>query len=166
MRIRPGLDRVSLRPAGLTLLEVVVAATLMAVLAIPVLRLATRNVELTRFDRVRLAAEALCHDTLERFGRAQDGLQVHLSRSTTDPAVYEATDPWNLLGGRFGAMGYDQIALLAWRYDLRLRVRLRVDLIPGLDLLTCEASWRVERDGPARRDRVQYERFIIHEHTH
>jgi hypothetical protein len=148
------------------MLEVVVALALMAVLAIPVLQMGTRNVELTRFDRVRLEAEALCHDTLERFGRDEDGLQTHLTRSTTDPALFETTDPWNLLDRRYREMGHDQIALLAWRYDLRMRVTLRADLVPGLDLLACEVSWRDDRDGSDRCDRVRYERFIIHDHTH
>lgn len=153
-----------MRRNGSTIVEVIVALAVVSIALMPVLSLVSRGFDATRMDRVRVEVEALCHNLLERFGRGQDGLELRLEPVPGDPGLARA--PARTHGELLRLAGHSRALALAWRYDLAMRLELRSDVRPGLDLLTCEISWLDDRTGRGRRDSVTYKRFLIHEHVH
>ena len=140
---------------GFSLLELLVSAAIMSAALVPIVWMASHNLEALRVDRQRTLAEALCHDTLERLGSSQ-AHPLRLLSGTA--ALLSAKDPWIAHPDLFRSMGYDQLE----REHLHMSLSLQRDVGPELDMLSCEVSWA--QDG-RRPERVRYSRFLTYDHT-
>ena len=145
-----------LRP-GFSLLELLVAAAMMAAALVPIVWMASHNLDALRVDRQRTFAEALCHDTLERLGSSQAHPLRVLSGSGN---LLAATDPWIAHPELFRSMGYEK---LSERRELHMSLALIRDVGPELDMLACEVSWKAESG--RRGEKVRYARFLTYDHT-
>jgi len=146
---------------GLALVEVLLAAGLLAALGGAVLLMTGQSVDALRVDRVRMGAEELCRATVERFGRGEDNLQARLSPSV-EAGVLTGENLWEQMPEVYAAMGFPRAAEQARRDGLAMKVRLRRGAEPGLDVLTCEVAFRATR----LPERVVYTRFLLHDHVH
>jgi len=151
---------------GFTTVEVLIAATIISFALLPILLMVQRNVETARLDRVRVFAETLCHNTLERFGRSEDLVLLFLSRSPGRPNVYSGTDLWRDNPELRSQLGIDAAEELLAVYGIHMSVALLVNQQPGMDLLSCRVSWVNDRGDRRRTDVVSYARYLIHDHVH
>ena len=157
---------VSARRAALSLVEVLLALAVLAVLGVAVLAMTGQSVEALRVDRVRAAAEELCRSTVERFGTGEDNVQAHLAPLADQPGTLAADDLWERIPEVYRAMGFTRLAELKTRNGLAMRVCLRGGVEPGLDVLTCDVSWRDDRGASRPPEHVKYTRFILRDHVH
>jgi len=135
-------------------------------LGIPVFCLVTRSVETLRLDRARVAAEEICHATVERYGRAQDHIQRLLSPSPEDPKVLEGKDLFKKVPEVYEEMKLSHALDIASKIGLSMDVRLQREVEPGLDVLSCRVSWIKDRQGERSPGHVVYIRFLLHDHLH
>jgi hypothetical protein len=145
---------------GVSFIELLIAVALLAAALIPVVSMANHNLEMLRSERLRLLAEALCHDVLERLGRSQAYPANLLLPGPGDKLV--AIDPWISHPELFEGIGYPMRELAA-RTSLHLSISLQRAVAPELDLLVCEVSWLSE--GWTRRtEKYRYARFLTYGH--
>ena len=151
---------------GFSLTEVLVAVSVTAALAIPVLELATQNSRALRADRARCVAELLASSTLERFGTGRDDLRRWLAPVADDPWTLRAHDLWERLPALYAELGMEDAPTWSKRYEMHLTVELHLDVEPGLDVLVCEVTWL--RDGGIARppEKVSHVRALLRPHTH
>ena len=151
---------------GFTMIELVTALAVFAVALVPMLSMATRGVSALESDTIRFQAESLCHNTVERFGRAQDSLLVYLKPSPVNPDVLEGGNLWDALPEVYSAMGHDRLEFLVRQYALAMRVELRRNISTGLDALLCEVTYALPKTIGSENQRVAYVRFLLHDHLH
>ncbi len=147
----------------MSIVEVLLAAGVLAGLGVAVMVMTGQSVNALRVDRVRVAAEEICHATVERFGRGSDNVQV-LMQPGDEPGAFVANNLWERAPDAYAAMGFTRVRELAAQNGLAMRLELK-PVERGLDVLTCEVSWNGDRRG-ARAERVQYSRWILHDHVH
>lgn len=151
--------------AGFSLLEVLTALAVFGVALIPVLTLSLRGVSQLEADTIRFQAESICHNTIERFGKAQDNLVVFL-KPTGDPAVLEGGNLWVALPEVYAAMGHERLDFLVKQFALAMRVQLKKNVTNGVDVLVCEITYALPKAVGTDAQRVAYVRFLLHDHTH
>ncbi|MBI4864902.1 MAG: hypothetical protein HY815_32280 [Candidatus Riflebacteria bacterium] len=151
---------------ALSIIEVLVAVAVLSAVGLPVIYMASRSVETLRLDRTRVAAEEICHGTIERFGRGQDNLQAYLTPLATDPRTLEARNLWERIPEVYSEMGCSRIPEMVEKNGLSMKICRRPGTVPGLDILSCEVSWTRDRQSVRKRDSVTYVRFILNEHVH
>jgi hypothetical protein len=154
------------RSLGFTTVEILVAATIISFALLPALFMIRHNVETARLDRVRVFAESLCHNALERFGRSEDLVILFLSRSAGRLNIYTGTDLWKEHPDLGSQLGIEAAAELLAVYDIHMTVALLVNEQPGMDLLSCRVNWRSDRGDSRRTEAVSYARYLIHDHVH
>lgn len=142
---------------GFTLVEILVALAILS-FCLPVFVLSQQNLAADKVHRLRLGAEQLCHNTLERFGRAEDNLLAYLKQSG-EPSVFEGTDLWQF-GEVAADIGEPAVRELIRTHDMHMEVRLQRDARAGLDLVVCRITWAPELGGK-NRDSVVYARSIL-----
>lgn len=150
---------------GFTLLEVLTALVVFGVALIPVLSASLRGVSQLEVDTIRFQAESICHNTVERFGKAQDNLMVHL-KPTDDPQILEGGNLWEALPEVYQAMGYERVSYLVRQFKLAMRVQLKKSVTNGVDVLLCEVTYNLPKTFGSEPQRVAYVRFLLHDHTH
>lgn len=141
------------------------ALVVFGVALIPVLSMTTRSVSQLESDTIRFQAESICHNTIERFGQAQDNLMVYL-KPTDDPAVLEGGNLWEALPEVYAAMGYERVSFLVKEFSLAMRVQLKKNVLTGVDVLVCEVTYALPKLVGAEPQRVAYVRFLLHDHVH
>ena len=149
--------------SGFTIIEILIALAILS-FCLPVFFLSRQNLAADKTHRVRLAAEALCHNTLEWFGRAEDNLLHYLKPSEGDPTAFEGVDLWSHveLADDLGAVAAGP--LLA-AFEMHQEVRLQRDVAEGMDLVVCRVTWLLGPDRPGR-DSVTYARHVLRDATH
>jgi hypothetical protein len=149
----------------MTMVEVLISVTIISLALLPILYVARRNMETTRIDRVRVAAEAICHNTLERFGRGEDNVAFYLQPAPGEPNVMVGRDLWSNreLARDLGAEAAG--ALIALN-RMRMEVKLTRHPATGLDLLYCRVYWHNDRERQQKTDSVAYARYIVRDHLH
>lgn len=143
---------------GFSIIEILVALTILS-FCLPVFVLSRQNLAADKVHRVRLAAESLCHNTLERFGRPEDDLLKYLAPSDSEPGAYDGTDLW-LRPELAADLGATATGRLLTAHEMRMQVRLQRDVADGLDLFECSVSWVLEVGG-TKRDSVTYARHVL-----
>lgn len=148
------------------MVEVLIAVTIISLSLMPILYLSTRNVETARLDRVRVAAEGLCHNTLERFGRSEDNCQIFLAQNPSNPNEFSGANLWTLSEHLKEALGSEpaEIQKVIAGNDMAMLVTLVRDTPPGLDTLRCRVTWTSERERVQKLESVEYVRYILHDH--
>ena len=143
---------------GFTIIEVLMAVAILS-FCFPVFVLSRQNLASDRVHRVRLAAESLCHNTLERFGRAEDDLLHRLKPSESEPGSFDGADLWTdpRLAQDLGATAAGP--LLA-QHDMHMEIRLQRNVAEDLDLVVCSVSWVAEA-GAKQRDAITYARHVL-----
>jgi hypothetical protein len=150
------------RPCGVSafsIIEILVAVAILS-FCLPVFLLSRQNLHADRAHRVRLAAEAICHNTLERFGRAEDDLLRYLQPEGTGE-VYVGADLWTNaeLADDLGALAAGP---LLEAHRMHMQVRLQRDVAEGLDLVVCRVGWLGDPSvGQGTADSVTYARHIL-----
>jgi hypothetical protein len=150
---------------AVSLVEVSVAATLLACAGLPLMTTVCRSVTAVRVDTLRVHAETLCHNALERLGRCPANVRA-LAHASTDPATLEAELSWLTEPETIRQLACSPMHSVTADTDLRLVVRLRKGVEPGLDELTCRVLWTTRRGRSSRTSQVSYSRFILHAHLH
>ena len=147
---------------GFSILELLIASAVLGVALLPVISMANHNVEMLRSERLRLLAEALSHDILERVGRSQSHPSTILQQSA-NPKLMVALDPWIAHPELFDGIGYPQMDKVAEAAKMHMSVSLERGVAPELDLLVCEVSW-VSDGWSKRAERFKYSRFLTYGH--
>lgn len=135
------------RKAGFTLIEVLLALSVLSLLLLPVFQLSTQNVEEVRFDSVELVCATLGRTILERFGR-EELEALHLLDATSDPEVKRAVDVWRRNPELSELLGQHQIKKVMETYEVKTILTVRKSIQPGLHQITSEVQWR-NRKGAA-----------------
>lgn len=144
------------------MIELLIAAAVLAAALLPIVSMANHNVELQRAERLRVLAEALSHDLLERIGRSQS-YPGQILQPSANPKLAVALDPWVAHRELFAQMGYSDIEAIASRVNMHMSVSLERGVAPELDLLICEISW--VSDGWTRKpEKYRYARFLTYGH--
>jgi Tfp pilus assembly protein PilV len=150
--------------SGLTIIEVLVSVTIISLALLPILYMASRNVETARLDRVRVAAEAICHNVLERFGRAEDNAASFLEADPGEPGTYTGTDIWNKFPHLRPLLGIDRVAVLMAQAKMEVTLTLKARTAPGMDTLSCKVAWVADPNVTKRPESISYERFVLRDH--
>jgi type II secretory pathway pseudopilin PulG len=150
---------------ALTMVEVLISVTIISLAMLPIIYMQSRNVETARLDRVRVAAEALCHNTLERYGRAEDNVRRALVQNPSNPNEFSglnlfATSPH--LADVLGANVIEALKLVE-QQDLGQLVTLTLDRPAGMNTLRCRVFWTSDRERTRRQESVEYVRYIAHD---
>jgi prepilin-type N-terminal cleavage/methylation domain-containing protein len=151
---------------GFSLLEILIAVTIISLSGLPILYMGRYNMDTTRLDRVRLEVESICHNTLERFGRAKDDLAGLLVPSGSDPNLLVGDNVQSNLAFLYGNPGHLGMNFLVTQHKFRMRVELKKEVAAGLDQLTCRVFWRSDRERKSKEESVAYARYILHAHGH
>ena len=151
---------------GIGIVEILAAVAVLGVAMAPIVLLGFRAFETVQTDTLRLTAESLCHNTIERFGRAQDMLPVFLKPTATDPEVLEGVNLWEKLPDYFQELGPANLAELAAKNGLKMRLLLKKTATVGVDSLICEVWWTGTRGHVSRTEKLSYARMILHDHVH
>ena len=146
---------------GLTLVEVLIAVTIISLSLMPILYLASRNVETVRLDRVRVAAEAICHNTLERFGRAEDNCRYFLTQDSKDPNKFTGVNLWASNDHLKEALGTESLEKMIELNSMRMTVVLELEKPPGMASLTCSVIWDSDHDKFHKTENLTYTRYIL-----
>ena len=154
-----------MRKHGFTLLEVLTGLVVFGIALIPLLGMTTRGVSALEADTIRFQAESICHNTIERFGKAQDNLLVFL-KPTDNPDVLEAGNLWESLPEVYSAMGHERIEFLVKQFSLAMRVQVKKNVLTGVDVLVCEVTYALPKTVGSEPQRVAYVRFLLHDHLH
>ena len=146
---------------GISIVDVLVATVVMSVALIPMLSMSSRGVQRLGVDRVAVEAEQLCHDMLERFGRAPDNVAVYLDE-VDQQGRRSAVNPWEKHATLAAELGAERIARLASRNGLAMELST-TPVAVGLDRLSCVVTW-VSGEGRERKTRrVEYSRLVLQE---
>ena len=154
------------RNRGISIIDVLVATVILAVALVPVVSMGSRGVQRVSIDRVSVDAEALCHDALERFGRAQDNVCAYLS-APDDRGVRSAANPWERFPEIYSELGAERVARLVASHGLELTLTLTPGE-GGLDRLSCTVTYTTGTyttgaGKDLKNRRVEYSRFILQE---
>lgn len=150
---------------AVTMVEILVSVTIVSLALLPILYLASRNVETARLDRVRIAAEGLCHNVLERLGRADDNPAFVLVPDSPAMTSYTGQDIWQQSAHLAEAIGIDAVAPVIRDHQLHMIVSLKKDTpVRRMDTLTCKVTWLSNADRSPRPESITYQRFILREH--
>lgn len=146
------------RRRAFSIIEILIALLILS-FCLPIFFLSRQNLAADRVHRVRLAAESLCHNTLERFGRAEDDLLKYLTPVDGEPGTFDGADLW-----RNPALTVDLGAAAAGDlltgHDMHMQIRLQRDVAETLDLVVCRVSWAPDASGKAR-DSLTYARHVL-----
>jgi len=155
------------RPA-FSMVELLIAVTILALCCVPVLFMANHNVETARIDRVRLEVESICHNILERFGQASDNLLCYLAPIPGNPSLLASDNLFMHFKDVYNntAAGHLGINKLVTQHSFRMRVELKQGVTKDLALLTCRVSWISDRERQKKTENLSYARFILYDHTH
>jgi type II secretory pathway pseudopilin PulG len=149
---------------AITLVEILISVTIISLSLLPILYLASRNVETARLDRVRIAAEAMCHNVLERLGRAEDNPERFLVPDSPALASYTGQDIWQQSQHLTEAIGVDAVEPVIRNHQLHMIVSLKKNTPAGMDTLTCKVTWLSDADRNPKPESITYQRFILREH--
>jgi len=152
--------------SAFTIVEVLIAIAIVSSLGLPVMYMASQNLRTLKYDRVRIAAEEICHATIERFGLGQDNVQAFLTPVSGEPKSLEAVDLWTKTPEVYRLMGCVRIDELVARNGLSMKVRLEQEVSPSVDLFVCQVSWTNDGRSSKRPNKVVYARFILRDHLH
>lgn len=150
--------------SAVTMVEILVSVTIVSLALLPILYLASRNVETARLDRVRIAAEALCHNVLERLGRAEDNPERFLVPDSPDQTSFSGQDIWQQSAHLTEAIGLDAVGPVIRDHQLHMIVSLKKGTPAGMDTLTCKVTWLSNADRNPRPESITYQRFILRDH--
>ncbi|MBI4858700.1 MAG: type II secretion system protein [Candidatus Riflebacteria bacterium] len=144
---------------GFSVVEILIAVAVISLSMLPILYLASSNLEAARVDRVRLVCEILCRNILERYGSLEGNPWPSLPAGP-DPKVREAADLWRqdyVLMGGLQSEEFEQIIRL---HEVRSLTRVEADVKPGLDRVTSQVTWKISRGSATRVDFVRYSRLV------
>lgn len=152
--------------SGLTMVEVLVAVTIISLSLMPILYLSSRNVETARLDRVRVCAETIAHNALERFGKSEDNCQIFLAQNPSDPNEFSGANLWTYSDHLKEALGVepDEVQKLIALHGMTMLVTLVREKPPGMDTLRCKINWVADRERFLKEESVEYVRYILREH--
>ena len=145
------------------MVEVLISVTIIALSLLPILYLASHNVETTRLDRVRAAAEQLCHNTLELFGHAEDNPFQYLSQSPAQPTDWVGTNLFSANPYLRDALGGDTIQVLQLETlnQFTQYVTLFQNKPPGMNTLSCKVTWMSDQNHTRKQESVEYVRYVL-----
>lgn len=149
MRTRPGF----------TILEILIAVTVIAIAMLPILVMSQNNVKGAEMDRVRLVCEALCRSMLERFGEPKAYPVLFSLLTPGAGTLREAADLHVRLLEQ--APQVDELRGLIAYHDIHSKLTLSQDVDPHLHLITAEVTWKVQRGARVREESIRYSRFIF-----
>lgn len=144
---------------GFTILEILIAVTVIALAMLPILVMSQNNVKGAEMDRVRLLCEALCRSMLERFGEPKAYPVLFTLLTAGDGATREGTDLHTRLLEQ--APQVDELRALIAHHDIHSKLTLSQDVDPHLHLITAEVSWKIRRGDRSREESIRYSRFIF-----
>lgn len=152
--------------SGLTMVEVLIAVTIISLSLMPILYLSSRNVETARLDRVRVCAETIAHNTLERFGRSEDNCQIFLAQNPSNPNEFSGANLWTYSEHLEDAIGTSPVDVnkLIGLHGMTMLVTLVRDKPAGMDTLRCKINWTSDRERFQKEESVEYVRYILREH--
>jgi prepilin-type N-terminal cleavage/methylation domain-containing protein len=144
---------------GFTVVEILIAVAVVSISMVPILYLASANLETARVDRIRLVCEILCRNILERYGSLEDNPWLSLPAGP-NPKVREAADLWKQDYILRGSSQSDEFDRIVKAQDVHSLTRVERDVKPGLDRITSQVAWRVSRGSATRADSITYIRFV------
>jgi type II secretory pathway pseudopilin PulG len=150
--------------SALTLVEILVSVTIVSLALLPLLYLASRHVETARRDRVRIAAESLCHNVLERLGRTEDNPETFLVPDSPALASFTGQDIWQQSPHIAEALGIDAVEPVIRNHQMHMIVSLKKDSPAGMDTLTAKVTWLSDADRNPKPESITYQRFILRAH--
>lgn len=141
-----------------TILEILIAVTVIAVAMLPILVMSQNNVKGAEMDRVRLLCEALCRSMLERFGEPKAYPVLFSLLTSGEGGRREGADLHTRLLEQ--APQVDELRQLIAHHDIHSKLTLSQDVDPHLHMITAEVSWKIQRGARVREESIRYSRFI------
>jgi hypothetical protein len=148
---------------GSVISEATIALAILFLFGFPVYQTSHSNVSQLARDQVRLGAEEICHNLLERFGRGRDNVAAWLEPGDS-PQTLSATDPWEKNPRFLSLLGVSNIPQMVQKYQFSLTLTLDLAVSNGLDRLTATVTWLPP--GRRQKERLTYRRHILHDHLH
>lgn len=137
---------------------------MLALVIVPIFNLASQNLRRLRDDRMRAVATMLGSNVLARLGNRGPELRGLLTHAGEDGELLSddvLTRPELAVYAKEVGAQDRGVQPLVTAHSLSIVLRLRPRIVPGADLLICEARWKIVVGGMNVEDRATFERLLV-----